>query len=157
MIFHWPRAIGTPGRISGQVGHLSDIFPTVLDILDMEYPAEYAGRQLYPLRGQSLLPQIRSGSETPRTVCWNYEKFSAVRMGNWKAVRQSKSSSQPDGTWQLYDLSKDRSETSDLAESNPERVESLAGQWNAWHQDIGPLHKERPVGKEERKKSRSKK
>ncbi|MDP7303457.1 MAG: arylsulfatase [Pirellulaceae bacterium] len=142
MIFHWPDGIGTPGTISRQVGHLWDIFPTVLDITGLEYPSEYADRELHPLDGQSLLPQIRSGAETERTICWSYEKFSAVRKGKWKAVRQSKNRSEPDGVWQLYNLSEDRNEMNDVSASNPEVVEALGNVWDDWRRDVGPLRKD---------------
>ncbi len=142
MIFHWADGIGTPGTISRQVGHLSDIFPTVLEIAGAEHPAEYAGRKIHPLDGRSLLPQIRGDSQSARTICWNYEKFSAVRSGKWKAVRQSKNRQEPDGVWQLYDLSEDRSETRDVSARNPEVVESLWRKWEDWRRDVGSLHKD---------------
>lgn len=157
MIFHWPDGIGMPGTISRQVGHLSDIFPTVLDIVEMEYPSEYAGRKLHPLDGRSLLPQIQSGGETERTLCWNYEKYSAIRKERWKAVRRSKTSLRPDGAWQLYDLSEDRSETEDVSSSNPEVVETLVRAWDAWRRDIGPLHKEEHDDTQEVRQRRGKK
>lgn len=140
MIFHWPGGIGTPGRVSQQVAHVMDIFPTVLEIMGKEYPSRFAGRQLHPLDGRSLLPQIRTNVATERTICWNYEKFSAVRSGKWKAVRRSKNRREPDGVWQLYDLSADRGETNDVAASHPEVVEKLRRIWDKWQQDVGRLH-----------------
>jgi arylsulfatase len=149
MIFHWPDGIGTPGKVSRQVGHLWDIFPTSLDLAGLDYPSEYEGRALHPLDGESLLPQIKSGTETDRTLCWDYEKFSAVRLGKWKALRQSKNKDQKDGDWQLYDLSKDRTEMNDVASAHPETVETLVKIWNDWQQDVGGLHK--PKGDKEKK------
>lgn len=137
MIFHWPAGIGTPGTVSRQVGHVADIFPTVLDIVGAEYPSEYAGRALHPLDGQSLLPQIRSGRETERTLCWSYEKYAAVRQGFWKAVLRRGRGNKPDGPWELYDLANDRSETQNKAGSHPKVVTTLAGIWEAWCQDVG--------------------
>jgi arylsulfatase len=157
MIFHWSQGIGRPGTISRQVGHLWDIVPTVLDIVGIEYPSHYAGRKLHRLDGQSLLPQIRSGGETERTLYWNYEKFSAIRHGKWKAVRRSRNRENPEGVWQLYDLSKDRSETTDVSSSNLELVDMMVRKWNAWQQDIGPLHKEQQSNETERKQPRRKK
>ena len=142
MIFHWPDGIGTPGRVSRQVGHVMDIFPTVLDIAEEEYPNEYAGRELHPFDGQSLLPQIRGDGHTARTICWSYEKFSAVRSGKWKAVRKSKNRDEPYGVWQLYDLSEDRSEIQDVSVRDPEVVESLSQTWADWQQNVGRLHKD---------------
>ena len=36
------------------------------------------------------------------------------------------------GKWELYNIAKDRTETNDLARSDPDRVEKMANQWNAW-------------------------
>ena len=36
------------------------------------------------------------------------------------------------GPWELYNLAADRAETNDLASSEPDRVRTLAAQWNAW-------------------------
>jgi arylsulfatase len=124
------------------VGHLADIFPTVLEIVGANYPTEYAGRRLHPLDGQSLLPHIKMNRVTQRTLCWNYEKFSAIRMGHWKGVRRSKDRREMDGDWQLYDLSKDRSETRDISASHRDVLEKLRRVWEDWRQDIGALHKD---------------
>lgn len=86
---------------------------------------------------QSRLPQIRSGQETERTLCWNYESYAAVRQGAWKAVLRRGRGDKPDGPWELYDLASDRSETENVAESHPEVVTTLAGIWEAWSQDVG--------------------
>lgn len=137
MIFHWPQGVGQPGTISQQVGHLYDIFPTVLDITGLSYPTEYAGRKLHALDGHSLLPQLKAGAAVERTLCWQYEKFSAEIQGNWKVLLQTARGKEPsDGVWQLYDLSKDRSETIDVAQSNPEVVKTLAKIWDNWYRDV---------------------
>lgn len=141
MIFHWPDGIGTPGTVSRQVGHVYDILPTVLELAGLEYPSEFDGRLLHALDGQTLVPHIKSGAETERTICWDYEGFSAVRKGRWKAVRTSKRKELKDGRWQLYDLSTDRTETTDLASSHPETVSAMTKTWDTWHRDIGDLRK----------------
>ena len=65
------------------------------------------------------MASIRTGEEKfKRTHCWDYEKFSAVRKGKWKALRQSKNKETKDGAWQLYDLSKDRTEMNDVASAS---------------------------------------
>ncbi len=141
MIVHWPDGIDTPGTVSQQVGHVYDIFPTVLELAGVEYPSEFEDRTLHALDGRSLLPHIRSGIEAERTICWDYEKFSAVRRGRWKAIRKSKSKERKGGMWQLYDLSKDRTETTDLASTHPEMMSTMVKTWDAWQRDIGDLHK----------------
>ncbi len=141
MIVHWPKGIGRPGTVSQQVGHVYDLFPTVLELAGIPYPSQYKGRTLHTLDGRSLVPHITSGTSTERTICWDYEKFSALRRGRWKAIRKSKNKEQKDGTWQLYDLSRDRTETTDLASIHPEMVSAMIETWDAWHRDIGDLHK----------------
>jgi len=156
MIFHWPKGIGTPGIISRQVGHVCDIFPTILELAGTEYPSEFDGRSLHALDGISLMPHIRSGREIERTLCWDYEKFSAVRKGKWKAVRQSKNKAVKDGAWQLYDLSKDRTEMNDVASEHPEIVSSLVKIWDAWQKDVGALNKSASGKNKPNKKKRKK-
>lgn len=50
----------------------------------------------------------------------------AVRDGDWKLVAERSRG------WELYDLSQDRSETSDVASRHPNTVEQLAGLYDAW-------------------------
>jgi hypothetical protein len=39
--------------------------------------------------------------------------------------------------WELYDLSRDRCETEDLAAKHPERVQQLSTLYNAWAERTG--------------------
>ena len=84
-----------------------------------------------------MLPQLKAGVAVDRTLCWQYEKFSADLQGKWKALRQTAKGKEPsNGGWQLYDLSKDRSETKDVAKSNPEVVQTLSKIWDDWYRDV---------------------
>jgi len=42
-------------------------------------------------------------------------------------------------TWELYDLSTDRSEVHDVAGEHPEIVSELSGQWHAWAERVGVI------------------
>ena len=60
-----------------------------------------------------------------------------MRQGNWKALRvTAKGKDSSVSTWQLYDLSTDRTETKDVAKSNPEVVKTLTKQWETWYSDV---------------------
>lgn len=50
----------------------------------------------------------------------------AVRMDNWKGVKTNLRSA-PDGRWELYDLQRDRSETTNLAGEHPDVLGELDG------------------------------
>ncbi len=143
MIFHWPKGIGKPGRISRQVGHVYDIFPTVLEIAGIDYPTTYDSRSIKSLDGISLWPLIRDDKEVDRTICLSYERHRSVRMGSWKALRQMPRGDKPVDPWQLYDLGKDRSETNNIAANHPELIEAMDKIWAKWSEDVGALHKKK--------------
>ena len=48
----------------------------------------------------------------------------ALRAGDWKIVAAGK-----DASWELYDVSSDRSESKNLADQMPEKVRELAANW----------------------------
>ncbi|MEM7110483.1 MAG: sulfatase-like hydrolase/transferase, partial [Bacteroidota bacterium] len=52
-IAYWPKVIA-PGRITSQPGHVVDLAPTFLDLLDVGYPDSIAGFPSLPLNGTSL-------------------------------------------------------------------------------------------------------
>ena len=57
------------------------------------------------------------------------EHFGAryVRSENWKLVALP-----GDSSWHLYDINRDKTETNDLAEGNPAKVQELEFLWNQW-------------------------
>ena len=138
LIVHWPA--GIPARRNGtlthQPGHLIDIMATCVDVGGATYPKEFAGQKIKPLPGISLRPVFTGKPlKRPAPLCWEHEGNRAIRDGKWKLVAKE---NQP---WELYDLSKDRSELHDLAEMHPKKTRQLAAQWEAWaaRSDVLPL------------------
>ena len=152
MIVHWPKGIGTPGILSKQVGAVIDIFPTVLDLVSLHYPAEYKGRKLNPLDGQSLLPQIKKAPIAERKLSWNYEKFAVEMQGNWKALRLAPKGKEASAAWQLYDLANDRTETKDLSSTHPELLQTMVKYWEEWYQEVSKGNDSNPFEKEKKDK-----
>ena len=75
-----------------------------------------------------------------KTLCWEWSGNRAIRKGDWKLVwdkRQKK--------WELYDMSKDRTETQDLADTQPDRVKAMSAEWFDWAKKTGL--KTKPVKK----------
>ena len=133
MIVHWPAGLrAEPGSLVRDPGHVIDLMPTFLDLAGAEYPTDYADRNIPPLEGKSLLPLIRGEARAPHEVLfWQHDKGKAVRVGDWKLVRWG------DDPWELYDLSKDLTETTDLAEQYPEKVAELERQWQRKADAVG--------------------
>ena len=51
----------------------------------------------------------------------------AVRHGNYKAIRDEKSTE-----WELYDVVADRTERHNLAAEKPEMLKAMIEKWNEW-------------------------
>ena len=136
LIVHWPKGIERPGSVSSkQFFHLIDIMPTLCHLAGATYPKTYNGHAIPPMEGISMLPFIRdpdAKSET-RTVFWQHENHSAVREGNWKLVTNNDRSGD---AWELYNFTHDRSETENVADSHPERVEALKQKWTSWAERV---------------------
>ena len=79
------------------------------------------------MEGRSLVSAFANKPIERDALFWEHEGNAAVRVGDWKLVRFGRK-----GTWELYDLSKDRSEMNDLAAAQPERAKTLAAKWDAW-------------------------
>ena len=112
---------------------LTDVMPTILEATGAAYPSRFNGRGITPLEGRSLLPALRGKTPPDGTLYWEHTGNAAIRRGQWKLVRDYP---QP---WELYDLSKDRSELRDLAARHPDLVAELAGEWQVWADRVGVL------------------
>ena len=135
LIVHWPQGLGVKGgSTTDQVAHVMDIMPTCLDLSQTDYPKEYQGHTLTPTQGKSLTRvlqgQIRKGHDK---IFFEHVKGRAVRMGNWKLVANTGTP----GSWELYNVSADRTETVNLAEKYPDRVKAMTAEWRAWAKRVG--------------------
>ncbi len=125
-IVHWPAGMKQRGEITRQRGHVVDLLATCLELADAAYPSEHEGVATKPLEGLSLVP-VLTGGEQPHDhpYYFNHAGTRALIRGDWKVVREM------DGQWQLYNLSKDRTETTDVSHDNPEIVQELTALWDA--------------------------
>lgn len=115
MIVRFPDGAGA-GRRNPQPVSLLDVVPTALAFAGQAAPGSLDG-----------IPLTGTGEGIPnRTFHWRYDTVAAIRQGPWKLLRF------PDRPPQLYDLSRDSGETSDLAAKEPDRVRQMLGQLFAW-------------------------
>lgn len=123
-IVHYPKMIKT-GFLSDQTGHIVDVFPTLIDIANSEYPNELENIKTTPLHGKSLLP-IFKGEEREEPdffISGHTEKFRMYRKGDWKLVKANGEQ------WELYNLGNDRTEMYNLADSLSSKVSELAREY----------------------------
>ena len=129
-IVRWPAKIQQQrrGQIMEQVGHVTDIMPTLCALSGAQYPAYYKNKKILPMEGQSLLPAIEKGTVKPhQPVFWFLDGHKAVLTGNDKL--ESVGNGAP---WELYNIKEDRAELNDRAAGAPARVKDLAAQWENW-------------------------
>jgi arylsulfatase len=139
LIAHWPSGIKNAGGFVRTPLHLIDVMPTLVELSGANYPSEHGGNSVVPMQGVSLAPLFQGeGIERSNLLFWSWSKGAAVRDGAWKLVHHG-------GPWELYDTSVDRTETENLAGSQPGVVERLSAAWTSWQVSVSP-----PPGDEDR-------
>ena len=118
LLVHWPAGIRARGRTLDQPAHVIDIAPTILELAGIEPSEAELNRP-----GESLSDSLRGAPVRGRLLWWQHEGNRALRQGDWKIVAAR------GDPWELYDLSKDRAETRDLAQEQPARVRRLEAVW----------------------------
>lgn len=123
----WPAVIQSPGAVSAQIGHVTDIMATFVEVAGAKHPGTYEGRPVQPLEGKSLLP-VFLGQTRDRTapIYWEHEGNRAVRLGPWKLVARHQQN------WELYDVEADRTELENLATKYPEKVKEMSALYDVW-------------------------
>lgn len=126
-IVHWPAVIHDAGMMSRQIGHVTDIMPTLVEVSGAKHPDYLGGQRIQPLEGTSLLPIFEGKIRThPSPIFWEHEGNRAVRLEQWKLVARR------DQPWELYDTSTDRTEQNNLAAAHPEKVKEMSELYDAW-------------------------
>ncbi|MGF1581025.1 MAG: arylsulfatase [Gemmataceae bacterium] len=137
MIVCWLGGLKTPpGETTDQTGHVIDIFPTCAELAKAKYPATFQGHKLTAIDGKSLVPIFQGKQrEGHKQLFFEHTGGAALRQGDWKLVAKAVGQKKPK-TWELYDLSKDRTETNDLAARYPKKVKIMTRDWNQWYQRV---------------------
>ncbi len=123
--------------------YVTDLFPTLLDIAGIELPRRrYKGREIESPEGLSFRSALQSDRSTPtgpalRTaMAGELLGMRYVRMGHWK-LSMATDPGEPvkrtaDMAWRLFDMEKDRGETTDLSAQHPELVKGLRAEWERY-------------------------
>ncbi len=101
----------------------TDIYPTILDLLDAEIPPGLQGKSLLDAiqgRANPNRPVFSEALVSRRLRPWSFGQLAAVRAGGWKLIynRWSRKG-------ELYNLAQDPAETRNLADREPERARDL--------------------------------
>jgi len=125
-IVHWPDGIEKSNILNNPM-HIIDISATCYDIAGAQYPKEHHDTEITPLEGESFLPALKGKElkrEQPITI--EHEGNRGIRVGDWKLVAEW------DKSWELYNISDDRTEQNDLIYGEKDRAKALEKAYFEW-------------------------
>jgi arylsulfatase A-like enzyme len=141
LIISAPKILRKQQRVN-EFASVLDITPTILDLANVEPPkGTFRHKAVHEMDGRSMLPFLR-GDEPGiygESEGVGFELFghNAFISGHWKVLRLQ--APYGDGTWGLYDLSKDPAELNDLGQQEPERLATMVAQYEAYVQSNGVI------------------
>jgi arylsulfatase len=132
LIVSWPARIHDRGAIRSQYHHAVDITPTVLELVGAPAPDVLNGVPQQPIEGTSLAYSFAAAASPSPKVVQYYEMLGnrAIWHDGWKAVTyHAPGTDFAADRWELYNTEEDVSETADLAEQFPDKLEPLVDLW----------------------------
>ena len=134
LVFHWPKGLNEDqaGSLRNQFVNVSDIVPTIYELIGISAPEQIKGFDQMPITGHSFV-NILADSEAPATNTLQYFEQNGSRAlvaGEWKAVCKHEAGADFDTEpWELYHLADDMSECVNLADQQPEKLDELIELW----------------------------
>ena len=131
-----PMMIAGPGiQRTNEIHHgfmtLLDIAPTFYEVAQSTYPKTFEGHEIYPLKGNSLIPFLSGNTDQIHTSDYvfglEHDNLAMIRKGDWKITNIT--SPFQEEHFELYHLSQDLAELHDLKESEPEKYQELLEEW----------------------------
>ncbi len=117
----WPGKI-KPGSVVDEAFWSPDIMQACAKLSGARLPSDVV------FDGKDPLPLLFDGAKSKHeSFFFTFRRHAALRMGDWKIVRE-----RPERPWQLFDLAKDISESTNLAKSEPEKLKALSGEFERW-------------------------
>lgn len=112
----------------------ADLYPSLLSLVDLPVPENQV------IDGRDMVGSINSGVAPDRALYWHYPHYgnqggdpsSVIRRNNYKLVHYHETDRD-----ELYDLSADPGERTDLANQYPERVTALRQELLSWLSSVG--------------------
>ncbi|WP_019673641.1 arylsulfatase [Psychrobacter lutiphocae] len=121
--------------------HVTDLFPTLLELTNSNRPATANGQPLAPLYGKSYAKILAGSSITlhrgdNEVIGFEIMENKSLTKGDWKVLFQPPPYG--DGKhWHLYNIKEDELELNDLASVYPEKVQELVEEWERYAKQVG--------------------
>jgi arylsulfatase A-like enzyme len=134
MVVRWPARIKDKGALRSQFHYVTDIAPTILEAAGLPEPRVVNGVPQRPMEGGSLLYAIDTPTAPSRRLTQYVEIGGnrGVYHDGWFAGTVHRAPWEPtpradlaNDTWELYHVAEDFSQSTNLASSNPAKLEEL--------------------------------
>ena len=175
MVISWPERIKQVGQMRSQFVHIVDIVPTILEAVGIPAPATINGIEQEPIAGTSVVYTFDQSGAAERHTTQYFEIIAnrAIYHEGWIAnttpkrlpwVGMGETSPDPvnDYNWELYDTSKDFSQSKDIASQNPDKLKDLqkvfmseAAKYQVFPLDDSYIERVRPENRPQPNKGRN--
>jgi arylsulfatase len=139
-VIAWPKVIKDAGGIRNQFHHFIDVVPTILEVSGIPAPVMVNGIAQKPIEGVSMAYTFdKANANAPSTHKTQYFEMMADRAlyqdgwiastkvirPPWDVVGAVNPDPATNVTWELYDLTKDWTQSNDLAAANPSKLKMM--------------------------------
>lgn len=134
-IAYWP-GVTPAGTVSDTPIMTIDLFPTFLEVANLSVDPKLKAN----VDGTSLVPLFKNPAHTfDRDLFWHYPHYhaggdgpySAIRSGEWRLIEFLE-----DGSLELYNLRHNLSESVNLADRYPEKLQELKRRLYSWRESV---------------------
>src|ERR1700738_1941132 len=137
-IISWPNGIAAHGEVRDNYVNVSDITPTIYDLLGMTPPDTVSGVAQKPLDGVSFKAALEDSKASTGKDTQFYTMLGTRGIWHKGWFANTVHAATPSGwshfdkdPWELYHIEADRSQCHDLAGKKPEKLEEMKKLWFA--------------------------
>jgi arylsulfatase A-like enzyme len=130
----WPAKVAADATVRSQYVHAVDVVPTIYDLIGITPPQTLNGYEQRPMEGESFAASLtRADAPAKRTQFYAMLGQRALYEDGWLACTLHPPLSGwgkfDQDVWELYHIEVDRSQSTNLAEQQPDRVQAMVARW----------------------------
>jgi arylsulfatase len=143
-IISWQKKLLADNPLRSQYQHVTDLLPTICDLVGIEVPTEKEGEKLPKPAGSSFIESLHKPEVNSTHTEQYYEMIGhrGIYHEGWSASTIRKIETPfSDESWELHNLENDPTEIHDISDKFPEKVKELEEKWEqaAWDNQVFPL------------------
>ena len=143
-IISWQKKLLADNPLRSQYQHVTDLLPTICDLVGIEVPTEKDGEKLPKPAGSSFIESLHKPEVNSTHTEQYYEMIGhrGIYHEGWSASTIRKIETPfSDESWELHNLENDPTEIHNISDEFPEKVKELEEKWEqaAWDNQVFPL------------------